>query len=137
MKDSKKIITISLLIVGLVLIIGTSYAFFTYVRESTRNSQLVANEVYMHYNEGTSIIDITKAFPESDTDARAKNDNYITFMIDGKNTTTNKDIYYKIILDQAEAPTGSTNKLEDKHLKFDLEETKIVDGVSSIRCSKI
>ena len=98
MKDSQKIITISLLIVGLVLIIGTSYAFFVYVRESTRNSQLVAGEVYMHFVDGNEIIDLTNAFPETNAEARAKTDNFITFTIDGKNTTTNKDIYYEIIL---------------------------------------
>ena len=130
MKDNKKIITMTLLIIGIVLIVGTSYAFFVYVRESSKNSQLIAGEVYMHFVDGTNIINLTNAFPEADIDARAKDDNYITFTIDGKNTTTNKDIYYEIILDQAEAPNGSTNKLEDSHLKFDLEETKLVDVVS-------
>ena len=62
MKDNKKIITMTLLIIGIVLIVGTSYAFFVYVRESSKNSQLIAGEVYMHYVDGTNTISLNNAF---------------------------------------------------------------------------
>ena len=53
---------------------------------------------------------------------------YFEFTIDGKNTTTNKDIWYEIILKHGDDLTGKT-RIKDNLLKFTLTETK--DGVTS------
>ncbi len=53
---------------------------------------------------------------------------YFEFTIDGKNTTTNKDIWYEIILKHGDNLTGKT-RIKDNLLKFTLTETK--DGVTS------
>ncbi len=53
---------------------------------------------------------------------------YFEFTIDGKNTTTNKDIWYEIILKHGDNLTGKT-RIKDNLLKFTLTETK--DGVPS------
>ena len=60
---------------------------------------------------------------------------YFEFTVDGKNTTTNKDIYYKIILNHGDDETGKT-RIKDNLLKFRLTENKdnketiIVDNMS-------
>ena len=53
---------------------------------------------------------------------------YFEFTIDGKNTTTNKDIWYEIILKHGDNLTGKT-RIKDNLLKFTLTETK--DRVTS------
>lgn len=111
----------------LVILFGVTYAFFTYTRTSSEVSKLITGQIYLHYNEGQDSINLSGAFPESDEVARGKTDNYVTFTIDGVNTTTNEDIYYEIILNKGSDVADKT-RLLDKHLKFDLVET--IDGVS-------
>ena len=53
---------------------------------------------------------------------------YFEFTIDGKNTTTNKDIWYEIILKHGDEVSGKT-RIKDNLLKFTLTETK--DGETS------
>ena len=129
MRNNKKLI-ITLSLVAIVLLFSISYAFFTYVRTGNQNSEIVAGQIYLHYDDGTNSLSIPTAFPESDEVAREKTNNYITFTIDGKNTTTNKDIYYEIVIKYGEEQSGKTRFI-DKHLKFDLIETKTQNNVTT------
>ena len=90
-KEKKLTIVLGLIFGILVLTIGVSYALFTFNRVS-KNSSLVVGDIYMHYNE-TNQIKIENAMP-SDT----YTNDYFEFTIDVKNTTTNKDIWYEIVL---------------------------------------
>ena len=86
-KNKKAIVSISL--ITLILLIGVSYAFFSYSRVGNKNSQLVTGDVYMHFKENGNEIILTNAFPETKEEAKLRNDNYMTFTISGKNTTKN------------------------------------------------
>ena len=123
-KDDKlSIKAVVFILIGLVIVtFGATFAFFTYTRTSEQNNKLVTGEVYMHYNEGTDQISLEKSFPESATSARERTDNKISFTIDGKNTTTNNDIYYEIMLTYGDEIDGKT-RLKDDDLRFDLIET--------------
>ena len=129
MKNRKNLI-ITLMIVAIIMIIGATYAFFTYARTGNQNSQLIAGEIYLNYNEGTNALSLSNILPESDSVARSKSNNVLTFTIDGKNTTTNKDIYYEIVLSDG-SNQGTKTRLKDSHLKFDLVETKKQNNVTT------
>ena len=121
--NNKKLIIVLSVIAILVLTIGVSFAFFTYNKVSINNSSLVVGDIYMHYNE-TNEFKIENAMP-SDTYDKTK---YFEFTIDGKNTYTEKDIWYEIILTKGDNQTGKT-RIKDNLLKFRL--TTINNGVET------
>ena len=124
MNQKNKIIFLSSVIIGvLTLTLGVTFAIFTFNKTSA-NSKLVVGDIYMHYNE-TNQITIENAMP-SDTYNSAK---YFEFTVDGKNTTTNKDIWYEIVLSHGDNHATRTTRIRDDLLKFRLVETK--DGVET------
>ena len=119
MKNNKKTIIIISIILGvLVLTIGLTYSIFT-ISKTGKNSNLVVGDVYMHYANGSNAINLTNVLPTETYDATS----FFEFTIDGKNTTTNKDIWYEIILKHGDDVTGKT-RIKDNLLKFTLTETK-------------
>ena len=121
MKRNKTIIIISFITILLLLTVGITYAAFNYNRTGTNNSQLVAGDIYMHYNE-TNELTITNAMPQS----TYTENNYFEFTIDGKNTYTEQDIWYEIVLTHGDNHETRTERLRDDLLKFRLVE--VVDG---------
>ncbi len=115
---NKKIIIISIVLGILVLTIGLTYAMFT-ISKTGKNSNLVVGDVYMHYANGSKSINLVNAMPSETYDATS----FFEFTIDGKNTTTNKDIWYEIILKHGDEVSGKT-RIRDNLLKFTLTETK-------------
>ena len=118
---NKKIIMISSIIVGvLVVIIGTSYALYNFNRVG-KNSSLVAGDIYMHYVDKNAGINLENAMPSETYDATS----FFEFTIDGKNTSS-KDIYYEILLNKGDVPDGKeeSNRIKDNLLKFTLTETR-------------
>ena len=99
---------------------GTTYAWFTYRRE-TSEQKLMAGTIYLHLNEGQEEIEMSNVFPETKEEARVRNDNYITFTIDGKNTS-NKTIYYEIDLKHGTDKDSPKVRYRDQDLRFDLVE---------------
>lgn len=130
----KKNILIVTIIISLIMILSFSYAVFTYSNNSD-NSQLITGQVYMRFQEDIDYINLNNMFPEKDENARKREDNVITFSIDGVNTTQNKDIYYEIKLVYGDDISGKT-RFKDNELKFDLieiignEENIVLEGVS-------
>ena len=119
---NKKIIILTLITGILITTIGITYSIFT-TSKTSKNSSLVVGDIYMHYNE-TNELKIENAMP-SDTFDETK---YFEFTIDGKNTYTEKDIWYEIVLTKGNDQTGKT-RIKDNLLKFTLTETK--DGVTT------
>jgi len=123
------IISILLFIVG----VGVTFAAYTYSRNGLVNSKQLVGDIYMHYTESNQLI-LTNAMPSNTYDPTK----YFEFTVDGKNTTTNKDIYYDILLSHGDVPQGKTeqNRIDDKFLKFRLveiinsEEAEIFDNKS-------
>ena len=112
------------------MVIGVSYSFFSYYRQSDKNNQLITGQIYLSYNEGVDAISLSDKMPESDVTARGQTDNVVTFTIDGINTTTNKDVYYEILLSYGDGIDGK-NRINDDCLRFDLVETRLVDGIET------
>ena len=119
----KKVLIIGVVITVILLFtVGITYAAFNYNRTGTNNSQLVAGDIYMHYNE-TNELTITNAMPQS----TYTENNYFEFTIDGKNTYTEQDIWYEIVLTHGDNHETRTERLRDDLLKFRLVE--VVDGI--------
>lgn len=71
--------------------------------------------------KGNNELDFEGAMP-STTYTAGK---YFEFEVSGKNTTTNKDIYYDIVLNHGvDNPKSRTTRLDDKFLKFRLVEVE-------------
>ena len=119
MKNNKKTIIITSIILGvLILTFSLTYAVFS-MSKTGQNSNLVVGDVYMHYANGNKSINLANVMPSETYDATS----FFEFTIDGKNTTTNKDIWYEIILKHGDDVTGKT-RIKDNLLKFTLTETK-------------
>lgn len=117
MEKNKKIMFLSTLIVGIIVLsTGITYSLFTDSRTS-KNSQLVMGDIYMHYNENNQI-NMSGVGPTNTYDATK----YFEFTVDGKNTTTNKDIWYEINLVHGDNHATRTTRLKDYLLKFRLTE---------------
>lgn len=113
-EKKKKIIGIALVVALLAVSLGVTYAAFVY-RENTLNQQLILGEIYMYYNE-TNVLTIENALPGDEYS------NYFEFTINGKNTYTEKDIAYDMILTRGDKPEDKeeTNRLSDNSLLFKL-----------------
>ena len=123
--NKKKIILGSIIGVLIGTLISVSYAFFTFGKTSL-NSQLVAGDIYMQYKE-TNSINIPDMMPRS---TYVDNENgYFEFQITGKNTYTEKDIIYDVVLSYGDTPTDSnrTIRIKDELLRFRL--VKVVNNL--------
>ena len=119
-KNKKKYMIITC-VFAILLLIGGSYAFFSYAKSGTKNYELVAGSVFLEYVDGTDTVSLTTVFPETKEEARSRTDNVVTFTIKGKNTTENKDIWYEILLFNGSEMAGKT-RFNDNDLVFDLIE---------------
>ncbi len=132
---NRKYIILIIAIILLITSIGISYAFFTYDKTSTKSHSMLFGDISLTYNEEVNEIELVNSFPESKESARGRNDNYITFTIDGSNTS-NRDIYYEIDLLYGDDINGK-NRVEDNFIMMDLveidshnNETYLIDSQS-------
>ncbi len=121
MVKTKKQMFIIIGIFALVLFLGgTAYAWFNYSK-TTGDQMLITGDIYLHLNEGNDQISMTNIFPETALEARARDDNYITFNVSGLNTS-NKTIYYEFLLNHGEEKESPKTRYRDEDLRFDLVE---------------
>lgn len=117
LSNKKKIILGSIIGVLIGTVLSVSYAFFTYSRIGTSNSQLVVGDIYMKYKE-TNQLTFENAMPS----ASYTTGKYFQFEVTGKNTYTEKGIIYDIVLNQGDASSDATRtiRLRDELLRFRL-----------------
>ena len=117
MKKRKQTLTVSVFVVALLLtVFGVTYSMLNYTQTST-NQQLILGDIYMHYNEGTTGINIPDMMPKSSYDESQ----YFEFTIDGKNTNKKGNIIYNIQVTKGDAEAGKT-RIGDQYLRFTLTE---------------
>ena len=123
MKKSKKIIMLITLITGILLTsTGITYSIFL-ISKTSKNSNLVVGDIYMHYNE-TNQISLSNVMPSN-----TYTNDYFEFIIDGKNTTTDKDIWYEIVLNHGDSHETRTERIKDSLLMFRL--TEVNDNIET------
>ncbi len=119
MNNYKKLSMIMCSLGLMLLLTGTIYAYFNYTRTGTNNA-LITGDIYLTLNEGEDEISLTNVFPETKEEARARDDNFITFTINGINES-NRTIYYEIDLVYGDNVSNKT-RFNDSDLMFDLIE---------------
>ena len=114
----KELIILGIVTLVLLVTLGVTYAIFTFSKTSGK-SELIAGDIYMRYKE-TKGISLENAMPRTNYDPNG----YFEFTIEGKNTYTEKDIYYDVVLDHGDALSDAnrTIRIEDKYLHFRLVE---------------
>ena len=123
MKTRKNI----LMVLGLVLLLGVSYAFYTYQKYSGMQN-LLNGEIYLNYLEDNEV-HISGIFPETKEEALKRDDNTISFKVLSKNTS-DKDIYYGITLNYGEEISNKI-RIDAKYIMIYLEcDGKVlIDGI--------
>ncbi len=123
MKTRKNI----LIVLGLVLLLGGSYAFYTYQKYSGMQN-LLNGEIYLNYLEDNEV-HISGIFPETKEEALKRDDNTISFKVLSKNTS-DKDIYYGITLNYGEEISNKV-RIDAKYIMIYLEcDGKVlIDGI--------
>ncbi len=128
-KSSSKnvVLFVVVFLVLLISIVGFSFAFFYYSRNSTTESQIQAGKLMLGYIEETNGISLTNAMPVSDTNAlnttdeNAYFDFYVTYAISDRAT-----IHYEIDIEDRTSELsgvgdGSLQRLDSKRVKVALE----------------
>ena len=115
------------MVLGLVLLLGGSYAFYAYQKYSGMQN-LLNGEIYLNYLEDNEV-HISGIFPEAKEEALKRDDNTISFKVLSKNTS-NKDIYYGITLNYGEE-IGNKIRIDAKYIMIYLEcDGKVlIDGI--------
>ena len=125
---NKKIVLVITIIMVLVVMLGTTYAFYFYTRVGNKNQVAITGDIYMNYIE-TNQINITNGVPMSREEALATDENVFNFQIVGKNTSS-KDIYYGISLVNGEELEGKTRiKPENIDIYLTSDDTVLLDAV--------
>ncbi len=118
MNKKKELIILGIVTLVLLVTLGVTYAIFTFSKTSVK-SELIAGDIYMKYKE-TKGISLSNAMPRETYDPNG----YFEFTIEGKNTYTEKDIIYDVVLNHGDEPSDAnrTIRIEDKYLHFRLVE---------------
>ncbi len=105
----------------LLVIFGTSYSYFNYTKEDSRQADISSGEVYVRLVESPQNITLNKMYPMDDNEARSRNDNYFDFTIKAKNTSSTKPVLYSININNGEDVSGKT-RIDPKYISVDLQE---------------
>ena len=108
----KKVITISLVIILLMLTIGISFAVWNYGFVGGANTIDTGNVSIEFLESNTNIINIENALPISDTDGKKQSE---TFDFSVKTTTSKQmDIIYGVYLEKLDVETGAIALADDE-----------------------
>lgn len=118
----------------LVVILKTSYSFFTYQNDET-HADISVGEVYVKLVEDHTNISLSNLYPKTIDEARSLDNNYFDFSIKSKNTSLTNVIIYSININNG-TDISLKQRIDPSYIKVDLEEEKdgifekVVDAVS-------
>ena len=113
----------------LIIMIGVSFAFFTY-EGFTGDSEVITGQLYLKYADSNTL-SLTNIFPETRVKAMERKDNVVNFTVKGKNTHTTDDIFYSIGITYGDEISGKTRiKPEDIRVYLESDGNTLVDGVT-------
>ena len=123
------------IIILVAVVFSISYAYFNYYYEDTRQADITMGEVYVRIPENTANITLTKIYPRTNTEARARDDNYVDFTVNAKNTSPNKVLSYTLNIADG-TDVANKARISRDYIKVDLQEringvyTYVQEGVS-------
>ena len=154
--DSKKILLAVLAVaILIILVVGISFAIFTYTKEGERENVVTTGTLQMDYTEGTNGINITDAIPMSEEQALAQynggtgsvgtdvndntsiSDNVFDFTVSA-DIRGNTSIDYDIVAVKAnEIDSDCTPAAYAAALRIGTEEEKANDSILYAACSLV
>ena len=131
--EKKKIIIISGIIVTLIILMGSAYAFFTYSK-SREAFTLTSNNITATFVGGSNQINFTNAYPISDEYAISNIDKltYIDFTVSGDAENPKEAVTYEIYLTEKDG-----NTMDSKYIKVYLTDNFNNEVVSPILYSSL
>ena len=111
MKDKKKVgLTVVSLILLLIIVIGASYAAFSYAKEGGKENQISLATVTMTYTEGENKITLENALPMEDEVGKLLSDNNQVFDFTVSiNIVGNQSIAYEVTAEKDQNSTLGNN----------------------------
>ena len=129
MTENKKTLLFSILgvILLLVVVIGVSYAMYTFSAQGSKVNQITTGTISLSYQE-TSQVTLTNAYPSTDATGSAVTGHDLVFTVTGS-ITGSTSVKYDLAL--ANITPGAT--LTAEHIKFNLKkgDTYIIGGPNS------
>ena len=129
MTENKKTLLFSILgvILLLVVVIGVSYAMYTFSAQGSKVNQITTGTISVSYKE-TSQVTLTNAYPSTDATGSAVTGHDLVFTVTGS-ITGSTSVKYDLAL--ANITPGAT--LTAEHIKFNLKkgDTYIIGGPNS------
>ena len=104
-----------------VAVFSSTYAFFNYYKDDSRQADIQTGEVYARITENNLSLSLSKLYPMTDVEARGRNNNYIDFNLVGKNTSLTRKLSYKFTLSNGDNISGRT-RINPNYVLFDLSE---------------
>ena len=110
------------IIILIALVFGVSYAYFNYYHEDSRQADVAGGDAYVRVDPSQKVnLALTKLYPRTNEEARSRNDNYIDFKVEGKNTSPSKVLYYSIDITNGTAVQNKV-RISPQYIKVDLQE---------------
>lgn len=122
MAENKKTLLFSVLgvILLLVVVIGVSYAMYTFSAQGSKVNQITTGTISVSYEE-TSKITLTNAYPSTDATGSAVTGHDLVFTVTGS-ITGSTSVNYDLAL--ANITPGAT--LTAEHIKFNLKKEILI-----------
>lgn len=125
-KDRKKIyVIIILLVIALLGLVGTVYAFFNYTRTGSENV-IRTGEIIFNYQD-TSFINITNQYPI--TEDKLTDNNKLTFTITAYNTLS-KGVSFRVYAVYGDPVNGYPTRFLDNTMKMKFVPAANADGIN-------
>ncbi len=121
--NKKKLLFMSISILGMLLVlVGTSYAFFTYSREGQKSNQLVTGTFWVVFQEESGAISLKNAYPMKDEEGITLDS--FNFSVENKGDITAK---YQISILEDES-----NTLNRSSLRYELKKQGEEGAISNL-----
>ena len=124
-KRAQSVVVIILTIMLILLVVGVTYALFTYSKNGTAINQVTTATMTMNYVEGENGLTIENAIPMEDAVGKSLigEDEVFDFTID-VNMTPGQGLIYEIAAKKTEYPEEQAIKNEDVRLYLESSNTK-------------
>ncbi|MBQ8892194.1 MAG: hypothetical protein IJ068_05005 [Bacilli bacterium] len=142
MENNSKQIMISILVMSLILlaVLGTTFAFFTYVKTGTTNNTVVAGEMGIYLSEAADALYLTNQFPMTNAEVLAASDSSLsggendvttmTFTITGYSSGT-ATIPYTVYVMDGDTDDEKVRFADSEISVYISEKTTYINGLAS------
>ena len=119
------------MVLGVIILVafvfGFSYAYFNYYQEDSRQADISGGEAYVRITPSEAVnLTLNAVYPRTNEEARSREDNYVDFKILAKNTSSTKQLYYTLNINNG-SDVQNKVRLNSQYIKVDLQEK--VSGV--------